>query len=159
MYTASPARGPSLKFTCRGITRPPEKEASSVHSEEPAPTGNETILLVEDEPGILEMTRTMIEQKGYTVLSAASPAAAVQMGRDCTDRIHLLITDVIMPEMNGRDLAEQMRSLFPDIRVLFMSGYTANVIVHQGMLDKGVDFLQKPFSTNDLALKVRQVME
>lgn len=156
---SEPGQGSTFKIYLPRHHASPEKEASAVHSEEPAPTGNETILLVEDEPGILEMTRTMIEQKGYTVLSAASPAAAVQMGRDCTDRIHLLITDVIMPEMNGRDLAEQMRSLFPDIRVLFMSGYTANVIVHQGMLDKGVDFLQKPFSTNDLALKVRQVME
>ncbi len=156
---SEPGKGSTFKIYLPWHHASPEKEASAVHSEEPAPTGDETILLVEDEPGILEMTRTMLEQKGYTVLSAASPAAAVQMGRDCTDRIHLLITDVIMPEMNGRDLAEQIRSLFPDIRVLFMSGYTANVIVHQGMLDKGVDFLQKPFSTNDLALKVREVME
>jgi PAS domain S-box-containing protein len=136
-----------------------KKTDAANHSQMPAPTGNETILLVEDEPDILEMTRTMLEQKGYSVLSAATPAAAIEMARAQTDGIHLLITDVIMPEMNGRDLAEQLTKLFPKIELLFMSGYTANVIVHQGMLNEGVAFLQKPFSILDLARKVRELLD
>jgi PAS domain S-box-containing protein len=136
-----------------------EKTSAANHSEIPAPTGNETILLVEDEPDILEMTRIMLEEKGYSVLSAATPAIAIEMARAQTDRINLLITDVIMPEMNGRDLAEQLTELFPEIKLLFMSGYTANVIAHQGMLNDGVAFLQKPFSIMDLAQKVREVLD
>ena len=136
-----------------------EKTDAATLSQVPIPTGNETILLVEDEPDILEMTRTMLEQKGYSVLSASTPVAAVEIARAQTDGIHLLITDVIMPEMNGRDLAEQIKALFPKIELLFMSGYTANVIVHQGMLNDGVAFLQKPFSIMDLARKVREILD
>ena len=73
--------------------------------------------------------------------------------------IHLLITDVIMPEMNGRELAERLQSLYPDLEVLFMSGYTADVIAHRGVLDEGVHFMQKPFSSRDLAIKVREALD
>jgi PAS domain S-box-containing protein len=156
---SEPGQGSTFKIYLPRQHASAEKTASADHSEKAIPTGNETILLVEDEPEILEMTRTMLEQKGYSVLSAASPAAAIQIARARTDRIHLLITDVIMPEMNGRDLAEQLKDLFPKIELLFMSGYTANVIVHQGMLNDGVAFLQKPFSINELAEKVRDVLD
>ncbi len=156
---SEPDQGSTFRIYLPRQHLPAEETSATAHSQIPAPSGNETILLVEDEPDILEMVRTMLEQKGYSVLSAATPATAIEMARAQTDKIHLLITDVIMPVMNGRDLAEQMTDLFPEIELLFMSGYTANVIAHQGMLDDGVAFLQKPFSIMDLARKVREVLD
>jgi PAS domain S-box-containing protein len=125
----------------------PEKKAAA--------GGTETILLVEDEPSILRMTRMMLERKGYSVLPAATPGEAIDLAKTHTDKIHLLMTDVVMPEMNGRDLAGQLIPLYPEIKILFMSGYTANVIAHHGVLDDGVAFIQKPFSMADMAEKVR----
>ena len=120
--------------------------------------GNETILLVEDEPMILAMTTTMLELQGYKVLPAGSPGAAIRLAREHAGEIHLLMTDVVMPEMNGRDLAKNLLSLYPNIKRLFMSGYTANVIAHHGVLDPGVHFIQKPFSLTDLAAKIKEVL-
>jgi len=116
-------------------------------------------LLVEDEPTILTMTRMMLERKGYSVLPAATPGEAIEMAKTHADTIHLLMTDVVMPEMNGRDLSGQITDLYPDIRLLFMSGYTANVIAHHGVLDDGVAFIQKPFSMADMTEKVRKVLD
>jgi two-component system, cell cycle sensor histidine kinase and response regulator CckA len=119
------------------------------------PTGNgETILIVEDEDAILELLQAMLLQLGYAVLAESSPRKALELARAHDGRIHLLVTDVVMPEMNGRELAGQMTALYPDIRLLFMSGYTANVIAHQGVLEKGVQFIQKPFSMQQIAVKV-----
>jgi PAS domain S-box-containing protein len=129
----------------------PEKKASA--------GGTETILLVEDEPMILDMTTTMLEMSGYTVLAAASPDEAIRLAKDHTGKIHLLMSDVVMPEMNGRDLAGQITALYPGIRLLFMSGYTANVIAHHGVLDDGVAFIQKPFSMADMTEKVRELLD
>jgi len=129
----------------------PEKKAAA--------GGTETILLVEDEPTILRMTRLMLEKKGYTVLPAATPAEAVQEAKNHSGSIDLLMTDVVMPQMNGRDLARQIAELYPGIRFLFMSGYTANVIAHQGVLDDGVAFIQKPFSMADMTAKVREILD
>jgi signal transduction histidine kinase/ActR/RegA family two-component response regulator len=123
-----------------------------------AVTGHETILLVEDEPMILEMTRVMLEHMGYTVLPAVSPGEAIRLALEHAGEIHLLMTDVVMPEMNGRDLARNLLSLYPDLKRLFMSGYTANVIAHHGVLDEGVQFIQKPFTMQDLAAKIRNVL-
>jgi len=121
--------------------------------------GAETILLVEDEPSILKMTRRMLEKTGYNVLSAATPSEAMEKAKDHSGAIDMLMTDVVMPEMNGRELAGQIRVLFPGIRLLFMSGYTASVIAHKGILDDGVTFIQKPFSMADLTEKVRDVLD
>lgn len=124
------------------------------------PTGNETILLVEDEEAILKMARRMLERLGYTVLTAHTPGEAVRIAEESkTIVIHLLMTDVVMPEMNGRDLSVKILSLHPHLRCLFMSGYTANVIAHHGVLDKGVQFINKPFSMQDLAVKLREVLD
>jgi len=130
-----------------------------VHAEKLDPIGNETILLVEDEPAILRMTRMMLERKGYSVVPAATPGEAIDLAKSHAGKIDLLMTDVVMPEMNGRDLAGKLTALYPDIKLLFMSGYTANVIAHQGVLDKGVAFIQKPFSMKDLAEKLRGVLD
>ena len=120
--------------------------------------GNETILLVEDEASILKLTTMILERMGYTVLAASTPGEAIRIAETHPGEIHLLITDVVMPEMNGRDLAKNILSFYPDLKRLFMSGYTANVIAHHGILDEGVNYIQKPFSKNDLALKVQEVL-
>ena len=119
--------------------------------------GHETILLVEDEPAILEMTTTMLQHLGYTVLAAGSPREAVRLVGDFAGGIDLLMMDVIMPKMNGRDLAKLLPLRQKEARCLFMSGYTSDIIASQGVLDAGVHFIQKPFSTAELAAKIREV--
>jgi PAS domain S-box-containing protein len=121
--------------------------------------GHETILLVEDEPAILEVTTMLLELQGYKVLTAGTPGEAIALAGAHGGEIHLLLTDVVMPEMNGRELAKNLLSLYPDLKRLFMSGYTANVIAHHGVLDEGVHFIQKPFSANDLAARVREALD
>ena len=123
-----------------------------------APGGEETILLVEDEPMILGIARTMLQAHGYKVIAAATPGEAIALAREHHGDLHLLMTDVVMPEMNGRDLAKTLLSLYPDLKRLFMSGYTANVIAHHGVLDEGVHFIQKPFSMAELGKKVREAL-
>ncbi|MDD2272122.1 MAG: DUF3365 domain-containing protein [Desulfuromonadaceae bacterium] len=122
------------------------------------PRGEETILVVEDESAILNMARMLLEKQGYTVLAANSPGEAIRLSDEYCDEIHLLMTDVIMPGMNGRDLAKTILLQHPNIKCLFMSGYTADVIAHHGVLEKGVYFIQKPFSLPDLAIKVKEVL-
>ncbi len=121
--------------------------------------GSETIVLVEDEPTILEITTTILQQLGYTVLAACLPSEAIRLVKAHDKKIDLLLTDVIMPEMNGRDLADRLRINQPWVKRLFMSGYTADIIAHQGVLDEGVHFIQKPFSHSALAAKVRKVLD
>jgi two-component system cell cycle sensor histidine kinase/response regulator CckA len=120
---------------------------------------SETILLVEDEPAILDITTMMLEQLGYQVLTAATPNKALQVATECTGSIDLLITDVIMPGMNGRELAQRMQAIQPQIKCLFMSGYAAEVIAPEGVLEEGVAFIHKPFSMKRLAASVRQALE
>jgi len=125
----------------------------------PRARDNETILLVEDEPTILKMTKMMLERFGYNVLPSSTPEQAIKMAREYGGEIHLLMTDVVMPGMNGKDLAEKLMSVYPNIKRLFMSGYTANVIAHHGILDEGVQFIQKPFSKKNLAIKIRHALD
>ena len=127
-------------------------------AEEPLLRGHETILLVEDEPSMLRLTRAILERQGYTVLTAAAPADALRLARSHAGDIHLLITDVIMPEMNGRELAQRLRSERPAMARMFMSGYTADVIAQYGVLKDDVAFLQKPFSIRSLTAKVRDIL-
>lgn len=118
----------------------------------------ETVLIVEDEAPILKLTGKILENLGYNVLLAANPREAMARAQELSGHIDLLITDVVMPEMNGRDLAEKLQTDYPQLKVLFMSGYTADVIAHRGLLDAGVHFIQKPFAARDLALKIREAM-
>jgi PAS domain S-box-containing protein len=135
------------------------EQARTEDAGEPLVRGQETILLVEDERAILEMTTEMLELHGYVVLAAGTPGEAIRMAREHAGEIHLLMTDVVMPEMNGRDLAKNLLSIYPHLKRLFTSGYTANLIAHRGVLDDGVHFLQKPFSMKGLAAKVREALE
>ncbi len=132
---------------------------SSAKVVEPTVGGHETILLVEDEETILNMTRTMLARLGYTVVSAATPHEAFRLVGERAGEIDMLLTDVVMPEMNGRDLAQSLLPLNPQLKCLFMSGYTSDIIAQQGILDEGIQFIQKPFSKQDLASKVRMVLD
>ena len=121
--------------------------------------GSETVLLVEDEEQILNLSRRILQKQGYTVLAGATPEAALTLADQHAGLIHLLITDVVMPGMNGKQLVERLQASHPDLKCLFMSGYTADAIAHHGVLDAGVAFLQKPFTVQSLAVKVREVLE
>lgn len=136
-----------------------EVRADEVVVEQSAPGGAETILLVEDEMAILRMTSRMLGERGYQVIEAKTPGEAIAAAKEHEGHIHLLLTDVIMPEMNGRDLAQRITADYPEIQCLYMSGYTANVIARHGVLEDGVNFLAKPFSLEALSNKVRNVLD
>lgn len=121
--------------------------------------GTETVLLVEDEAQILNLERKILELHGYRVISANLPTEALELVAQFPDAIHLIITDVVMPGLNGRELQARVNALKPGARCLFVSGYTADVIAHQGVLDNRVQFLAKPFTIPDLARKVREVLD
>ncbi|MGA6927428.1 MAG: PAS domain S-box protein, partial [Desulfosarcina sp.] len=142
---SEPAQGTTFKIYLPRNTAEAGQTAQK-NAAQPAAHGHETILLVEDEPMILDVTTKMLKRQGYTVKAAATPGEAVRLAREHAGEIHLLMTDVVMPEMNGRDLARNLLSLYPNLKRLFMSGYTADVIAHHGVLDEGVQFIQKPFS-------------
>jgi two-component system cell cycle sensor histidine kinase/response regulator CckA len=154
---SEPGQGATFKIY---LPRQELQEAATEQPRKPAEasTGTETVLLVEDEKSLLKFARMLLEELGYTVLAADSPRAAIQLAKEYTHEIHLLMTDVVMPKMSGRDLWEQLNLLRPGIKCLFMSGYTANVIAHHGVLDEGIHFLQKPFSREALATKIREVL-
>ncbi|MGE5645208.1 MAG: ATP-binding protein [Acidobacteriota bacterium] len=135
-------------------------------TDEPAPLktpdpdqGAETVLVVEDEPGVRELIGTILKQRGYNVIKAADPLEAIQASQQHPGAIDLLLTDVVMPRMSGRDLAVRLLEQRPTMRVLYLSGYTENAIVHHGVLDPEVDFLGKPFSQDSLAKKIREVLD
>jgi PAS domain S-box-containing protein len=155
---SEPGQGSTFKiYLPRLVTD--ENTEKDMPEKKPAAGGTETILLVEDEPSILRMTRMMLERKGYTVLTATTATEAMEKAKNHSISIDLLMTDVVMPEMNGRDLAVKLMELYPNIKLLFMSGYTADVIARQGVLDDGVAFIQKPFSMAGMTAKVREVLD
>jgi len=154
---SEPGQGTTFRvYLPRQATR--TAEVPTTEPAKPVVPGSETILLVEDEPLILDIVTTMLDVLGYTVLPAATPGEALRVAREHAGEIHLLMTDVVMPEMNGRVLAKNLLSLYPGLRCLFMSGYTADVIANHGVLDEGVHFLQKPFVLNVLAAKLREAL-
>lgn len=124
-----------------------------------APRGTETLLLVEDEDAVRALSRFTLQQCGYTVLEASQGEEAIRVARDHPETIHLLVTDVVMPGIGGRVLADQLLSLHPEMKVLYLSGYTDDAVVRHGILHEEVNFLQKPFSPNALAHQVRAVLE
>jgi CheY-like chemotaxis protein len=155
---SQPGKGATFKIylpRCKAKTAqlPPAEPASSGR-----PTGTETVVLVEDDEAMLSISRTMLEKLGYTVLAAPTPAEALRLVEN-HPRPDLLMTDVVMPEMNGRELTGKIRKIRPGLKCLYMSGYTTDVISRQGILDEGVNFIQKPFAIDDLAQKIRQVLD
>lgn len=157
VYT-EPGKGTVIK-----INLPRHRGVPAVASDKPIldipPGQGETILLVEDDAAILNLGRKMLETTGYHVLAALTPKEALALADLHAGRIDLLMTDVIMPEMNGRELSEKVAARCPDIGIVYMSGYTANLIAHRGVLEEGVSFIQKPFSRKELAVKVRSVLD
>jgi len=157
---SEPGRGATFKIYLPRYGSEDDKRDIQNQSSVKIESGHgERVLIVEDEPAILTMSKGMLEKLGYTVLVAGRTQEAIQLARDHAGTIKLLITDVVMPEMNGRELARQMIQLNPDLKLLFMSGYTANVIAHHGVLDEGVLFIQKPFSMKELAAKVHEALK
>ncbi|OGR24102.1 MAG: hypothetical protein A2277_16605 [Desulfobacterales bacterium RIFOXYA12_FULL_46_15] len=154
---SEPGRGTTFKIYLPRI----DGEAVEIRSRSGAKIvrgHGETVLLVEDETANLKMVEKMLKELGYQVLAVDSPMKAIALAGHHPETIDLLLTDVIMPELNGHDLAIRLRDLVPGLRVLFMSGYTANVIIHRGVLDENVFLLQKPFTGKDLAEKIREVL-
>ncbi|MGE0454931.1 MAG: LytS/YhcK type 5TM receptor domain-containing protein [Vicinamibacteria bacterium] len=155
---SSPGRGTTFRiYLPRAAERAAEAPAARARAEQRP--RSETVLLVEDEPGMLEVTAETLTELGFQVLAAGRPAAAIELARTHAGPIDLLLTDVVMPEMNGRELAERVVALRPGIRRLFVSGYTADVIARRGVLEEGTRLLQKPFTRDDLASKVRQALD
>jgi CheY-like chemotaxis protein len=122
------------------------------------PGGTETVVLVEDDAEVRALTKEILEACGYTVLPARRPGDAIQLVQGYEGPIDLLLTDVVMPHMSGRRLSEHLLQLRSTMRVLFMSGYTDDAISHHGVLDSGIPFLQKPFTPDALARKIREVL-
>ena len=123
------------------------------------PAGSGTILLVEDDENVRLMAAQMLKVLGYTVFSAGSPQDALAICRETDQPIDCVVTDVIMPGMNGRELFEEISALRPGIKALYMSGYTSDVIAHHGVLDEGAFFIQKPFDINCIHQKIQEVMQ
>jgi PAS domain S-box-containing protein len=137
-----------------------EEVAPPIPVLEPKPAGgHETILLVEDEAQLRRLGKRILQRLGYTVLDAASPGDALTLCERHPGEIHLLLTDVVMPHMNGMELEARIRASRPGVKALFMSGYTPDTIAHRGVLDPGIDFLQKPFAADALGRKVREVLD
>ncbi len=156
--SSRPGEGSTFQiFLPRHLGAGVEKEEQKRVAAQVSP-GEETILLVEDELAILKLVQHVLERAGYCVLPAQSPAEAVKLGQQHRGRIDLLITDVVLPEMNGWDLMSELRKKDPELRPLFMSGYTADIIADHGVLETGGVFLHKPFMKDDLLLKVREIL-
>jgi PAS domain S-box-containing protein len=122
-------------------------------------SGSETILIVEDELSLLNLITKMLEKQGYTVVITDSPKAAICLAEKIHGKIDLLLTDVIMPEISGKDLMKTLSTTYPRIKSIFMSGYTENIISQSGLLDKNLNFIQKPFSLKDLSILIRKVLD
>lgn len=156
---SEPGRGTTFKIYLPRFDGEADQINTSVADDEGGLAGTETILVVEDEEQILNLAKMVLEGFGYRVLTAQRPSEAISKCGDFGDVIHLLITDVVMPEMNGKELGQQIERLKPGIKTLFMSGYTANVIAHSGIVSDGINFIQKPFSLNGLAKKIREILD
>jgi PAS domain S-box-containing protein len=155
---SEPGKGTAFKIYLPRAVNADDEVASVERRDMPLSRG-ETVLLVEDEWAIMEMARTMLSALNYGVLVATSPEEAIRLASEYEGPIDLLLTDVVMPKMNGRQLQEILHGVRPVMRCLFMSGYTADVIAHQGVLDEGLNFIQKPFSMQTLAIRVREVLD
>jgi CheY-like chemotaxis protein len=155
---SEPGEGTTFKIYLPGLVRKANKIKADVVIETHTHRG-EVVLIVEDEPTIMKMGKMMLERLGYNVLAADTPDKAVKLAGEYLEEIHLLFTDVVMPGMNGRDLAIQLRTIYPNIKTLFMSGYTSNVIAHRGVLEKGMQFIHKPISMKDLGMKIREILD
>lgn len=157
---SEPNVGTTLKiYLPRYLDEGGEPEVQKPAADQSPRSTGETILILEDEEVVLNIARIMLEKLGYTVVAAGSASQAMEAARERDGRIDLLLSDVIMPDINGFEFASQLNSIYPDIRVLFMSGYTADVIARHNILKKGVHFIEKPFSLKILSTKIREALD
>jgi CheY-like chemotaxis protein len=154
---SEPGKGSTFKVYLPRVDESPE-DFTAGESTHRAQAGKETILVVEDEEDVRELIQTVLREKGYEVIVSEDPQHAERAAAQFGGEIHLLLTDMVMPGISGRELATRISARRQDIRVLYMSGYTDNVITAGGMLEKGLAFLQKPFSPATLVQKVREVL-
>jgi PAS domain S-box-containing protein len=155
---SEPGKGAAFKVFLNRLEAGVE-EVDLVRIDEERPRGSETVLLVEDEDVVRNLVREILDGNGYTVLEARNGAEALELGRRYTSPIHLLVTDVVMPKMSGRELAERLVTIHRETRVLYMSGYTDGAIGQHGVLDPHTELLHKPFTFDALAQKVRKVLD
>src|SRR5437763_3989386 len=154
---SEPGQGTSFKIYLPAVDATAERTTAAATT--PAPRGTETVLLVEDAAAVRAVTKQILERQGYTVLEAPDGEAGLRLAQRHRGVIHLLLTDVVMPRVGGRELAEQLARLRPDVKVLYASGYTDDSVVRHGILESGTAYLQKPFSPESLARKVRDVLD
>jgi CheY-like chemotaxis protein len=155
---SEPGQGTTFKIYLPRVDEPLEELKEKVVKEE-LPRGSETILLVEDEEVVRKLAVQILKRQGYTVLEGSHGNEALNICNKHDGPIHLLVTDVVMPKMSGRELAERIASSQPEIKVLYMSGYPDNAITHHGVLEKGMNYIQKPFTVDGLARRVREVLD
>jgi CheY-like chemotaxis protein len=152
-------QGTSFKIYLPRVEEPLEKARGRANKIEALPAGTETVLVVEDEEEVRKLTVLVLKRQGYKILEAAQGGGALLICEKHDGPIHLMVTDVVMPGMSGHDLAKRVESLHPEMKVLYMSGYTDDAIVHHGVLEPGTNFIQKPFTPDSLARKVREVLD
>jgi signal transduction histidine kinase/CheY-like chemotaxis protein len=152
-------KGTTFKIYLPRVDEPLDEISEKVTVRKGLLRGSETILVVEDEEEVRKLVVRGLEGQGYRVLDAPQGFDAFLIGEEHQGPIHLLVTDVVMPKMSGRELAERILEILPEVKVLYMSGYTDNTIVHYGMLEKGVNYIQKPFTVEGLVQKVREVLD
>jgi two-component system cell cycle sensor histidine kinase/response regulator CckA len=155
---SEPDKGTTFKIYLPRVDEPLEELGERAEVKE-VPRGTETILICEDEEDVLKLAGRILSGQGYTVLQASSTSKALEICKEQTQPIHLILTDVVMPQMSGRELLEQCRKVRVDFKILYMSGYTDYAITHHGVLEKGVNYIQKPFTVDGLARKVRAVLD
>jgi two-component system cell cycle sensor histidine kinase/response regulator CckA len=155
---SEPGKGTTFKIYLPRVDEPLEEIKEKVVKDD-LPRGNETVLIVEDEEDVLKLAGRILSRQGYKVLEATSGNDALEVCREEKQPIHLILTDVVMPQMSGRELIEKCREVRQDFKAVYMSGYTNNAITHHGVLEKGMNYIQKPFTVDGLARKVREVLD
>ncbi len=156
---SEPGQGTTFKIYLPLVEEQTDAASMPASASVELPRGTETVLVVEDEPGVRAVILRILREQGYTVLEARHGLEALHLGTQPLAKIHLLLTDVVMPQVSGREVAENLTRIHPEIRVLYMSGYTDDAVVRYGILAEGTDFLQKPFTPSTLAYKVREVLD
>jgi len=154
---SEPGKGTTVKIYLPRVEQPldePKENAATERS-----SGNETILVIEDERALLKLVVELLSKQGYRVLGTADGAEALRLGKEHNEPIHLILTDVVMPKIDGPILAAQLKTIHPEAKVLYMSGYTDNAVLRHGVLEEGMDFIQKPFTREKLARKVRELLD